>query len=153
MWRMTYLDYSWVLLTTLSEFVISEFCILVSVHISKYLVHALEGQVRWGGEGKGKGRDLFGGVFICGELDHLTGHLVDGSDDLEHLVVGDEAVLVYVIELECPYGGVRWGDDGHGGDIHLSFSSRRPRLVTLRAQINSLKSIVPFLFSSKTLKT
>jgi len=57
------------------------------------------------GEKGGKGKDLFGGVFVGGELDHLTGHLVDGSDDLEHLVVGDEAVLVYVIELESPCGG------------------------------------------------
>jgi len=36
---------------------------------------------------------------------------------------------------------------------HLSFSSNRPREVTLSAQMNSLKSIVPFLFSSKTLNT
>ena len=61
-----------------------------------------QGQV---GGGKGQENDLFGGVFVSGEFDHLTGHLVDGSDDLEHLVVGDEAVLVYVIELECPCGG------------------------------------------------
>lgn len=38
-------------------------------------------------------------------------------------------------------------------DVHLSFSSSLPLLVTLSAQMNSLKSIVPFLFSSKTLKT
>lgn len=38
-------------------------------------------------------------------------------------------------------------------NAHLSFSSNLPLLVTLSAQINSLKSIVPFLFSSKTLKT
>jgi hypothetical protein len=38
-------------------------------------------------------------------------------------------------------------------DAHLSFSSSRPRLVMLSAQMNSRKSIVPFLSSSKTLKT
>jgi hypothetical protein len=36
---------------------------------------------------------------------------------------------------------------------HLSFSSNRPLLVTLNAQMNSEKSMVPLLFSSKTLKT
>ena len=40
-----------------------------------------------------------------------------------------------------------------GKDGHLSFSSKRPREVTERAQMNSLKSMVPFLFSSNTLKT
>jgi len=73
------------LLTAFYEFIIRELCVLVSVHIPKYLVHT-----------------LFGRVFVSGELDHLTSHLVDGGDDLEHLVVGDEAVLVNVIQLECP---------------------------------------------------
>lgn len=51
------------------------------------------------------------------------------------------------------FGGLM-GRVGNGDwDAHLSFSSRRPLLVTLRAQMNSLKSIVPFLFSSNTLKT
>lgn len=66
------------------------------------------------------GRDLFGCVFIGGEFDHLAGHLIYGRDDLEHLVVGDEAVLVYVIELECPCGGVRWSTmDMRGHTLEL----------------------------------
>ena len=98
----TYLNYGWVLLTALYKFVIRELRVLVSVHISKYLVYALgrQGQVRV--RPLAVIEDLFGRVFVSGEIDHLTSHLVDGSDDLKHLVVGDEAVLVYVIELECP---------------------------------------------------
>jgi hypothetical protein len=45
-------------------------------------------------------------LLVRGQLDHLPGHLVDGPNDLEHLVVGDEAVTVDVVELEGPCAGV-----------------------------------------------
>ena len=45
---------------------------------------------------------LFRRVLVSRELDHLASHPVDGLDDLEHLVVGDGAVLVDVVELEGP---------------------------------------------------
>jgi len=35
-------------------------------------------------------------------MDHLIGHPIDGSDNLEHLVVGDKAIAVYVVQLERP---------------------------------------------------
>ena len=43
----TYLNYGWILLTAFYEFIIRELCVLVSVHIPKYLVHTLgrQGQV------------------------------------------------------------------------------------------------------------
>ena len=65
---------------------------------------------RWDGEevrvamdhARGHGSHLLGRVFVHGELNHLTGHLVYGLDDLEHLLIRDEAVSVDVVQLESP---------------------------------------------------
>lgn len=59
MW--TDLNYSWVLFTALYKFIISKLCVLVSVHISKDLVHAL-GDRSGGGE-KGEGERPFRGCL------------------------------------------------------------------------------------------
>jgi hypothetical protein len=45
---------------------------------------------------------LLGGVLIGRQLDHLTRHVVNRLNNLEHLVVGNEAVVVDVVELESP---------------------------------------------------
>lgn len=45
---------------------------------------------------------LLGRVLVWREPDDLAGHLVDGLDDLEHLIIGDEAIAVDIIQLECP---------------------------------------------------
>ena len=50
----------------------------------------------------GRESDLFGRILVFWKLDHLIGHLVDGADDLEHLVVGDGPIAVDVVELEGP---------------------------------------------------
>lgn len=50
-----------------------------------------------------RGTNLLWCVLIFGKIDHLIGHLVDRSDNLEHFVVGDKPVAVNVIELESPY--------------------------------------------------
>ena len=47
--------------------------------------------------------DLFGSVLVLGQLDHLTGHLVDTPNDGQHLVVGNESILVDIVQLEGPY--------------------------------------------------
>lgn len=57
----TYLNYSWVLLTALYEFVISKLCVLVPVHIPKNLVHALG--TGSGGRGKGARERPFRGCL------------------------------------------------------------------------------------------
>lgn len=41
-------------------------------------------------------------VLVGRQLDHLPGHVVNRLDDLEHFVVGDEAVVVDVVQLESP---------------------------------------------------
>jgi len=114
-------------------------------------------------EGKDLVDALLGRVFVRRELDHLARHVVNGLDNLEHLVVRDEAVVVDVVQLEGPCWGMNAGEgegelvgsDGLGceaaqasRDAHWSFSSSLPRLVMDRAAINSLKSIVPLLFLS-----
>lgn len=43
---------------------------------------------------------LFRRVFVFRQLHHLTRHLVNGSDDLQHLVFGYRAVRVDVVELQ-----------------------------------------------------
>lgn len=66
--------------------------------------------------------------------------------------VRDEAIVVDIVQLECPcpyatllalyrYQRALW-------DSHCSFSSNFPRLVMLKAPMNSLKSIVPLEFLS-----
>jgi hypothetical protein len=50
----------------------------------------------------GKESDLFGSVLVFWKLDHLMGHLVDGPDDLEHLVVSDGPIAVDIVQLEGP---------------------------------------------------
>lgn len=45
---------------------------------------------------------LFRGVLVIWEPDHLSCHLVDGADYLQHLVVGDVTVLVDVVQLKRP---------------------------------------------------
>lgn len=58
----TCLDYGRVLLTALYELIISELCVLVSVHISKNLVHTL-GRLGQTESERGKGREeTFSGV-------------------------------------------------------------------------------------------
>lgn len=128
-------------------------------------------------EGKDLVDALLGRVLVRRELDHLARHVVDRLDDLEHLVVRDEAVVVDVVQLERPCGHelrgcrcvsagtmhhylqrvTRNGEgrpagalDKEGGtaDAHWSFSSSLPRLVMDKAAMNSLKSIVPLLFLS-----
>lgn len=49
------------------------------------------------------GSDLFGRILVLWELDHLIGHLVDGADDLEHLLIGDRPVAIDVVQLEGPW--------------------------------------------------
>ena len=55
----------------------------------------------WLAEGNADAHLLWG-IFVNGELHHLTGHLVYRLDDLEHLLIRDEAVSVDVIQLESP---------------------------------------------------
>lgn len=74
-----------VLLGSLLELVKREAVVLVQVHVAEDLVDALLGR-----------------VLVFWERDHLARHLVYAADDLEHLVVCDEAVLVDVVELERP---------------------------------------------------
>lgn len=45
---------------------------------------------------------LFGGRFLHLRLGRSAHHLVDGADDVHHLCLGDEAVIVYVVEAEDP---------------------------------------------------
>lgn len=40
---------------------------------------------------------LLWGILILWQFDHLACHLVNGLDDLQHLVVGDESILVDVV--------------------------------------------------------
>jgi len=47
--------------------------------------------------------DLFGSVLVCWKLYGPTNKLVNGPDDLEHLVVGDCPIAVDVIDLEQPW--------------------------------------------------
>lgn len=47
--------------------------------------------------------DLFGSFLIVWKLDHLTGQLVDGSDNLQHLIFGDIPVSVDIIYTEDPW--------------------------------------------------
>lgn len=46
--------------------------------------------------------DLFCGILVGGQLDHLSRHVIDRLDNLEHLVVRDQAVVVDVVQLERP---------------------------------------------------
>ena len=47
--------------------------------------------------------DLFWRVLVFWQLDHLTCHLVYRSNDGQHLVIRDVAVVVDVVQLEGPY--------------------------------------------------
>ena len=47
-------------------------------------------------------RYLLGGILVLRKLDHFACHLVDGFDNLQHLIVRDGAVLVYIVELKGP---------------------------------------------------
>ena len=46
--------------------------------------------------------DLFGSYFAFWKLAHLTDHLVEGLDNLEHLVAGDEPIFVDIVHTEDP---------------------------------------------------
>ena len=47
--------------------------------------------------------DLFGSFLVHWKLDRWTDHLVDGPDNLEHLIVGDGPVVVDIVHLEDPW--------------------------------------------------
>jgi hypothetical protein len=104
--RTTHLDYRRILLTALDELIVRELGILVPVHVLEDLVHPLPRQcVLFGIRSRAvlAGQaNLFRGVLIRWELDHLPSHLIDGSYNLEHLLIGDKAVTVDVVELESP---------------------------------------------------
>ena len=46
---------------------------------------------------------LFWGILVCREFHHLPCHPVYRLDDLEHLVICDGAVFIYIVQLEGPY--------------------------------------------------
>ena len=81
------------------------------------------------------GSDLFGGIRIFWKMDHLIGHLIDGPDDLEHLVSGDLPVAVNVVELEGPwkntdeqvYTSTMWTGAQSGGARETLAHHRSPR--------------------------
>lgn len=56
-------------------------------------------------------------ILIGGQLDHLTRHLVNGLHDLKHLIVCDSAVLIDIVQLECPWLsiGIQGPDLGKAG--------------------------------------
>jgi hypothetical protein len=152
------LDDGRVLFAALHKFVVCKFRIFILIHILEDLVYALEYNVS-GMRARWESACLVRGVLIYRQLDHLSCHLVNGLDDLKHLVIGNCSVSVYIIQLEGNWkkpnaikSGL-CGTDEDGENEHLSFSSSFPRLVTLRAAMNSLNSMFPSLLASKTLKT
>ena len=45
---------------------------------------------------------LLWGVLVSGQFDHLASHFVYCLDNLQHLVIGDSAIAVNVVQLERP---------------------------------------------------
>ena len=103
--RCTDLDNGWVLLTALYKLIVREFGVLILIHIPKDLVDALQ---RKGSKVKSMLRNktlamyLLRSVFVCWELDHLSCHPVNRLDNLKHLIVGDGAIFINVVQLESP---------------------------------------------------
>jgi hypothetical protein len=81
--------------------------IVVEVHQRKDLVHSLGGFLGTRVSQRsitpaGSVGHLLGRVFIRRKLHHLARHSINTLDDSEHLIVGNQTVLVYVVELEGP---------------------------------------------------
>jgi hypothetical protein len=47
-------------------------------------------------------------VFVGGQLDHVSSHVVDRLNNLQHFVVRDQPIIVDVVQLESPYGHTRY---------------------------------------------
>jgi len=103
--RCTDLDNGWVLLTALYKLVVCEFGVLILVHVPEDLVNALQrkgSEVRSMLRNKALAMYLLRSVLVRWELDHLSCHPVDGLDNLKHLIVGDGAIFINIVQLESP---------------------------------------------------
>ncbi len=100
-----------ILFTPLLELIKCKPRILVQIHVPEDLVDPLKtyGALHqhnnhlWEGTWQRFGTHLFRRILVLWQPHHLARHLVYRSHDLQHLIVGDEAVVIDVIQLERPY--------------------------------------------------
>lgn len=97
--------------------------------------------------------NLFGGIFILWQLDHLSSHFINRSYDLKHLVVGDVTILVNVIQLERPFEffvKTTSRGDRKGANELLQWHELFVIFHVIPRYKRTLNSIVPDLSSSNT---
>lgn len=155
----TYLYNRGILLTPLHKFIIGQPRILIPIHVPEDFVHTLSDRIELSVPWYGINDLTFSGVssstgsltiwpvilYMDCTIINISSYVIVPSLSISYSWKAPE--IIYSIRCCC------FGVNRRASYVHLSFSSSRPRLVTLRAQMNSLKSIVPFLFSSNTLKT
>lgn len=86
------------MLATFHKLFKRQLSVLITVHRSKDLLDSLEiiyinvECIR-----EGEDTNLLRGIFVFGQVDHLVSHFIDRGDNLEHFVVCDEAITVYIV--------------------------------------------------------
>ena len=78
--------------------------VLITVHRCKDLLDSLETiYVNAKCIQEGEDTNLLRGILVFSQVDHLVCHFINRGDNLEHFVVCDEAITVYIVKLESPY--------------------------------------------------